>query len=85
MSIGKFASGPGAASYYLDRVGCPLDYYLGRGERGGVWIGRGADAGLHGLLNTRRPSNTRSRVPAANVARLLTRACAASRPSPPLG
>jgi len=44
LSIGKLAPGPDAASYYLRRVGCPLDYYVGRGEAGGVWIGRGAEA-----------------------------------------
>lgn len=44
LSIGKLAPGPDAASYYLTRVGCPLDYYVGRGEATGVWIGRGAEA-----------------------------------------
>ena len=44
LSIGKLAPGPDAASYYLRRVGCPLDYYVGRGEASGVWIGRGAEA-----------------------------------------
>jgi conjugative relaxase-like TrwC/TraI family protein len=54
LSIGKLAPGPGAATYYLERVGgCPLDYYTGRGETAGVWIGDGARSlGLHGPLST---------------------------------
>ena len=52
LSIGKLAPGPDAASYYLERVGCPLDYYVGRGEASGVWIGRGAEAlQLQGTLD----------------------------------
>jgi conjugative relaxase-like TrwC/TraI family protein len=53
LSIGKLAPGHGAAQYYLERVGCPLEYYTGRGEAAGEWIGRGADAlGLRGRLST---------------------------------
>jgi conjugative relaxase-like TrwC/TraI family protein len=53
LSIGKLAPGDGAAQYYLERVGCPLEYYTGRGEAAGAWIGRGADAlGLTGRLTT---------------------------------
>jgi conjugative relaxase-like TrwC/TraI family protein len=53
LSIGKLAPGRGAAQYYLERVGCPLEYYTGRGEAAGEWIGRGADAlGLRGRLST---------------------------------
>jgi conjugative relaxase-like TrwC/TraI family protein len=53
LSIGKLAPGGEAAQYYLERVGCPLEYYTGRGEAAGVWIGRGADAlGLAGRLST---------------------------------
>jgi hypothetical protein len=42
LSIGKLAPGSQAAAYYLERVGCPLDYYVGRAEAAGVWVGRGA-------------------------------------------
>jgi hypothetical protein len=53
LSIGKLAPGPSTASYYLERVGCPLDYYVGRGEAAGVWIGNGAAAlRLHGALDS---------------------------------
>ncbi|MCW2599482.1 MAG: Ti-type conjugative transfer relaxase TraA [Frankiales bacterium] len=53
LSIGKLAPGPDAASYYLDRVGCPLDYYVGRGEAAGLWMGNGAQAlGLSGTLDS---------------------------------
>ena len=53
LSIGKLAPGPQAATYYLERVGCPLDYYTGRGETAGVWIGDGARAlGLRGPLSS---------------------------------
>ena len=53
LSIGKLAPGQGAAQYYLERVGCPLEYYTGRGEAAGQWIGRGADVlGLTGRLST---------------------------------
>lgn len=53
LSIGKLAPGRGAGQYYLERVGCPLEYYTGRGEAAGEWIGRGADAvGLRGRLST---------------------------------
>jgi conjugative relaxase-like TrwC/TraI family protein len=52
LSIGKLAAGSAAASYYLERVGCPLDYYVGRGEAHGHWIGAGAGAlGLQGALS----------------------------------
>ncbi|HVA61584.1 MAG TPA: MobF family relaxase [Mycobacteriales bacterium] len=53
ISIGLLGSGPDAADYYLDRqAGCELDYYLGHGERTGVWLGRGAAAlGLAGTLD----------------------------------
>jgi conjugative relaxase-like TrwC/TraI family protein len=53
LSIGKLAPGHAGAQYYLERVGCPLEYYTGRGEAAGAWIGRGADAlGLTGRLRT---------------------------------
>jgi hypothetical protein len=53
LSIGKLAPGSQAAAYYLERVGCPLDYYVGRAEAAGVWVGRGAGAlGLQGRLDT---------------------------------
>jgi hypothetical protein len=53
LSIGKLAPGSQAAAYYLERVGCPLDYYVGRAEAAGVWVGRGARAlGLQGRLGT---------------------------------
>jgi conjugative relaxase-like TrwC/TraI family protein len=53
LSIGKLPVGGGAASYYLERVGCPLDYYVGRGEAPGVWIGSGSMAlGLRGWLDS---------------------------------
>ena len=52
LSIGKLAPGPDAASYYLERVGCPLDY-VGRGELAGVWMGKGAQGmRLFGALDT---------------------------------
>jgi conjugative relaxase-like TrwC/TraI family protein len=52
LSIGKLAPGTGAAAYYLERVGCPLDYYVGRGEAPGMWLGSGAEAlGLRGRLD----------------------------------
>ena len=54
LSIGKLAAGSGAASYYLQRVGCPLDYYVGRGEAPGRWLGSGAEAlGLGGRLDNK--------------------------------
>lgn len=53
LSIGKLAPGSQAAAYYLERVGCPLEYYTGRGESAGRWIGDGAAAlGLTGALST---------------------------------
>jgi hypothetical protein len=53
LSIGKLAPGSQAAAYYLERVGCPLDYYVGRAEAAGVWVGRGAGAlGLQGRLDS---------------------------------
>lgn len=53
LSIGKLAPGSAAAQYYLERVGCPLEYYTGRGEAAGEWIGRGAAVlGLTGRLST---------------------------------
>src|SRR5689334_12367599 len=98
LSIGKLAPGPQAASYFLQRVGCPLEYYTGRGEAPGMWTGRGARAlGLSGslgsperqeflrrLLAGQAPDGTqlvkpvlrtdpRSRVPAATVAKALSR------------
>lgn len=55
LSIGKLAPGGDAASYYFERVGCPLDYYLGRGEAHGFWIGQGAhELGLGGPLDSLR-------------------------------
>jgi conjugative relaxase-like TrwC/TraI family protein len=46
LSIGKLGSGSAAADYYLRRqAGCRMDYYVGRGERAGVWCGAG-EAGL---------------------------------------
>jgi conjugative relaxase-like TrwC/TraI family protein len=54
ISIGLLGAGGAAASYYLRRqAGCELDYYTGRGERAGRWIGGGATAlGLVGELDT---------------------------------
>lgn len=53
LSIGRLAPGRAAASYFLERVGCPLDYFVGRGELAGRWIGDGALAmGLDGELST---------------------------------
>jgi conjugative relaxase-like TrwC/TraI family protein len=98
LSIGKLAPGPQAANYFLQRVGCPLEYYTGRGEAPGMWTGRGARAlglsgslgsperqeFLHRLLAGQAPDGTqlvkpvlradpRSRVPAATVAKALSR------------
>jgi conjugative relaxase-like TrwC/TraI family protein len=51
LSIGRLAPGRAAANYFLERVGCPLDYFVGRGELAGRWIGDGARAlGLDGEL-----------------------------------
>lgn len=45
ISIGLLGAGGAAAEYYLRRqAGCQLDYYTGRGERAGLWIGGGAKA-----------------------------------------
>jgi hypothetical protein len=53
LSIGRLAPGAEASAYYLERVGCPLDYYTGRGEAAGRWMGEGARAlGLVGALGT---------------------------------
>jgi conjugative relaxase-like TrwC/TraI family protein len=54
LSIGKLAPGAAAGDYYLERAaGCPAEYYLGRREAAGVWLGSGAEAlGLHGRLDT---------------------------------
>src|SRR3954454_1386590 len=53
LSIGKLATGAAAAAYYLERVGCPLEYYTGEKEAAGRWIGNGAGAlGLAGALDT---------------------------------
>jgi hypothetical protein len=53
LSIGRLAPGAEASAYYLERVGCPLEYYTGRGEAAGRWIGEGARAlGLAGALST---------------------------------
>ena len=38
-------AGRDPAKYYLQReAGCPLDYYTGRGETAGRWVGAGAQA-----------------------------------------
>lgn len=54
LSIGKLAPGQAAPDYYLARAaGCQVDYYLGRGEAAGVWLGSGIQAlGLNGRLDT---------------------------------
>jgi conjugative relaxase-like TrwC/TraI family protein len=53
LSIGRLAPGRAAANYFLERVGCPLDYFVGRGELAGRWIGDGARAmGLDGALSS---------------------------------
>jgi hypothetical protein len=53
LSIGRLAPGRQAAAYFLERVGCPLEYYTGRGELAGRWIGQGAAAlGLEGALDS---------------------------------
>jgi conjugative relaxase-like TrwC/TraI family protein len=54
LSIALLGRGARAADYYVTRqAGCELDYYLGRGERAGVWLGGGAHAlGLEGSLTT---------------------------------
>jgi hypothetical protein len=53
LSIGRLAPGAEASAYYLERAGCPLDYYTGRGEAAGRWMGEGARAlGLVGALTT---------------------------------
>jgi conjugative relaxase-like TrwC/TraI family protein len=63
LSIGKLAPGPQAAAYFLERVGCPLDYFVGRGEAAGVWLGRGATAlGLRGGLDGPQPEETLRRL-----------------------
>jgi conjugative relaxase-like TrwC/TraI family protein len=53
ISIGLLGAGGAAGEYYLRRqAGCELDYYTGRGERAGRWIGAGATAlGLAGELD----------------------------------
>ena len=53
LSIGKLGTGPASADYYLRRqAGCDADYYVGDGERAGVWCGAGARAlGLEGPLS----------------------------------
>ncbi|MDP3713734.1 MAG: MobF family relaxase [Mycobacteriales bacterium] len=53
LSIGRLAPGRAAANYFLERVGCPLDYFVGSGELAGRWIGDGARAmGLDGELSS---------------------------------
>ncbi|GAC1610696.1 MAG: hypothetical protein NVS3B26_18950 [Mycobacteriales bacterium] len=45
ISIAMLGAGRDPARYYLTRqAGCPLDYYLGRGESAGRWVGAGAQA-----------------------------------------
>jgi len=53
ISIGLLGGGQQAAEYYLRRAaGCELEYYTGRSERAGVWVGPGAAAlGLTGELD----------------------------------
>ena len=53
VSIGRLGSGPATADYYLERqAGCEVDYYTGRTQRRGRWLGDGARAlGLTGELN----------------------------------
>ena len=53
ISIGRLGCGVKAADYYLRRqAGCEADYYLGVGDRRGVWLGDGARAlGLAGELD----------------------------------
>ena len=50
LSLGKIAAGPQAARYYTDQVALGReDYYAGRGEAPGRWMGRGAGVvGLQG-------------------------------------
>src|SRR3954454_19343471 len=52
FSIGKVGGGSGDASYYIDIVAQGKeDYYSGRGESQGVWLGSAASkAGLKGAV-----------------------------------
>ncbi|HEX5535541.1 MAG TPA: MobF family relaxase [Actinomycetales bacterium] len=52
ISVEMLTGGPGAGDYYLRRqADCAADYYVGRGESEGVWVGAGAEAlGLTGPL-----------------------------------
>lgn len=69
MSRGKIT--PGSLSYYTDIVATGIeDYYAGRGEAPGVWIGSGAAAaGIDGevsavqlaaLFDMRQPGHRRT-------------------------
>lgn len=45
ISIAMLGAGRDPARYYLQQqAGCPLDYYAGRGETPGRWVGAGAQA-----------------------------------------
>jgi conjugative relaxase-like TrwC/TraI family protein len=52
LSIGKLTSGADSARYYEQSVATGReDYYSGRGEADGEWVGAGAEAlGLHGPI-----------------------------------
>jgi conjugative relaxase-like TrwC/TraI family protein len=53
LSLGKISGGPQAARYYTDQVALGReDYYAGKGEAPGWWIGSAAlAAGLKGLVD----------------------------------
>jgi conjugative relaxase-like TrwC/TraI family protein len=53
ISIGKITSGPAAAAYYIDQVANGRDdYYAGKREEPGRWIGAGAAAlGWSGVVD----------------------------------
>src|SRR5664279_4660347 len=81
ISIGLLGAGGAAAEYYLRRqAGCQLDYYTGRGERAGLWIGGGAKA-LSPVGERLVPpvwrSGPRSRLPAAPLVAAMSAAAAA--------
>jgi conjugative relaxase-like TrwC/TraI family protein len=57
LSVGKLGAS-GGAEYYLDKVANSVDdYYLGRGEAPGQWIGKTAEAS--GLAGTVDPEDLR--------------------------
>jgi conjugative relaxase-like TrwC/TraI family protein len=67
LSIGKLAAGPTAGRYYVEQVARGReDYYAGKGEAPGRWLGSGAtllslagevgDGGIEHLLGARDPA-----------------------------